>query len=313
MTEEVRLVNGKPIFSSSEEVAYKTCKLGHYFEYVLGYGPTLTNRKLSVGIAVHEGLEVLYKGGTDAEVTAHLLRLSEERWAEIEAAHPNGVDAETRVEYIRDRDLIIDMVTRYRTWAIESKLDDGYDIVAVEEHHYIEIPGAPCVLPIKLDLLQRSKRTGRLRIVDFKTAASFSQNSAKYQLSEQNGNYQLGIMAVYDERPTELEYRELRKMSPNLNPKSKPPYFRATPIRLTADEMRKRLADYVATANERFAADPEAVPVANPSACCGSWKNDWATPCLSVHAGTTPLEALELSTKHSKQDTYARYDKETEA
>lgn len=305
-----KLVNGLPIFSSSEEVAYKTCKLAHYFEYVLGYGPVVTNRRLSLGIGVHEGLELLYKGEDDAAITKHLLDFSEKRWAELEAGNPGGVPAETRVEFIRDRDLMIDMVLRYRQWAIESKLDEGYETVEVEGQHYVEVPGAPCVLPIKLDLLQRNKRTGKLRIVDFKTAATFTKNTAKWQLAEQNGNYQLGILAVYGERPTELEYRELRKMSPTLNPKSKPPYFRAIPIRLTAEEMKQRLREYVATAKERFSINPDDIPVSNPSACCGSWKNDWQTPCLAVHAGNTPLQALEEASNYAPKETYARYEME---
>ena len=303
-----RLVNGLPIFSSSEEVVYKTCKLAHHFEYVLGYRPIITNRKLSVGITVHAGMEVLYKGGSDAEIVELLDRLAEERWAELEEGH-NEIPADVRLTFIKDREMVKAMVLGYREWVAEMNLDAGYETVAVEEHHYIEVPGAPCVLPIKLDLLQRNTTSGRLRIVDFKTAASFSTDTTKYQLSEQNGNYQLGIFALYGERPTELAYREMRKIAPSA--RSKPPYYREVRIRLTQEEMLYRAAEYKATAIERFSEDSAAL-VANPSACCGSWKNDWQAPCLKVHEGYPPLVALENSPQYHLEDTYARYDQEEE-
>ena len=303
---EPRQHNGLPIFSSSEEVAYKTCKLGHYFEYVLGYRPAITNRKLSVGIHVHEGLEGIYTGLSDAEIKQRLHDLSEERWAELEVGFPEGVPAETRLEYMKDRDLVLEMVLGYRVWALVNGVDDGYETVEVESQHYIEVPGAPCVMPIKLDLLQRNTKSGRLRIIDFKTAASFVKDFTKFQLAEQNGNYQLGIFALYGERPTELVYRELRKIKPS--GQSKPPYYREIPIRLTAAEMRHRAQEYIATAIERFGVG--STPIANPSACCGSWKNDWQSPCMKVHQGMQPLPAIEASPRYRREDTYARYDQE---
>jgi hypothetical protein len=304
----MRLVNGLPIFSTSEEVAYKTCKLAHHFEYVLGYRPVITNRKLNVGIRVHEGMEGIYTGKSDAEIEKLLHDLSEARWTELEEGHAE-VSAQDRIDFIKDRDMVVAMVLGYRAWSEEEGIDEDYETVEVEQHHYIEVPGAPCVMPIKLDLLQRNKRSGRLRIVDFKTAASFSTDLTKYQLSEQNGNYSLGIFALYGERPTELAYRELRKMAPsNL---TKPPYYRQVPIRLTKEEMLYRLGEYIRTATERFTAGTDD-PVSNPSACCGSWKNDWQAPCLKVHQGMTPTEALEASPKYAPADTYARYDDQEE-
>lgn len=156
--------------------------------------------------------------------------------------------------------------------------------------------------------MQRNLKTKRLRIVDFKTAASFSTDNTKYQLSEQNGNYQLGITAVYGERPTELVYREARKMAPITNPRSKPPYFREIPVSLTRAEMQARMEEYIAISKE--VTNPDRAIYANPGACCGSWKNDWQTPCIKVHAGMDPLEALETSTKYEPQDPNARYNEE---
>lgn len=305
----MRLVSGKPIFSSTEEVAYKTCKLGHYFEYVLGYRPVVTSRKLNVGIRVHEGMEGVYTGKTDKEIR-HLLELAaEDTWAELTEGYKQvgGIPEEVAKDFDKDRAMVEAMVLGYRAWAEEEEIDKDYETVEVEQHHYIEIEGAPCVLPVKLDLLQRNTKSGRLRIVDFKTAAQFTTDQTKYQLSEQNGNYQLGIFALYGERPTELAYRELRKVKPS--GRSKPPYYREIRVRLTEEEMRHRLKEYIETANERF--DPDRVStMSNPSACCGSWKNDWQGPCLLVHQGYEPLAALEASPRYAEQDAYERYGDE---
>jgi len=304
-----------PRFSSSEEIAFKTCRLAHHFRYVLGYGPTITNRKLSVGINVHEGLELVYKTegniyatGIDALVTERLHVLAEERWAELEAGYADskeGVPGDIKLDFMKDRDMIVAMVKGYVTWAIEEGIDDGYETFSVEEKQYVQIPGAPCLLPIKLDLVQKNTTSGRLRVIDFKTAASFSTDVTKYQLSEQNGNYALGLMAVHGERPTEMVYRELRKINPSA--RSKPPYYREVRVRLTPEELKNRAEQYVATAKERF--DPNLIPVANPSACCGSWKNDWQAPCILVHQGEIPETALKMSPRYkANEDPYERYN-----
>lgn len=294
----------KPRLSSSEESSFKTCRLAHLFQYELGYGPTVTNRKLSVGIGFHNAMEAKYTGADLAEQHDVIEQWAEDRIAELAASA--DYSAKDWAEWKADAELLHEMVDGYTQWANAAQLDEGYTTVSVEEKHFIEIPGAATVLPIKLDLLQRNERTERLRIVDFKTRASFSSDTTGYQLSEQNGNYQLGITAVYGERPTELEYREARKMAPKTNPRSKPPYFRSIPVVLTADEMRNRAEQYVAISKE--VTNPDRLIYANPGACCGSWKNDWQAPCLKVHAGIDPLEALETSANYEPRDPNARYE-----
>lgn len=292
-----------PAFSTSEEAAFKTCRLAHHFAYDLGYAPVVTNRKLSVGIGVHRGLEVYYRGGTREAVEDALAAFSEERWSELVAAGIED-DPVARVEFIKDRDLLPAMVFGYIEWVSVEGLDEGYETFSVEETALIDIPGAPCRLPVKMDLVQRHAATGTLRVVDFKTRASFYSDTTGYQLSEQNGNYSLAVMALYGERPTEFVYRELRKQAPTAN--SKPPYFREVRVRLTPEALVKRAEDYIATAKERF--DPDRAIYANPGACCGSWKNDWQGPCLKVAEGMSHIEALETSSKYALRDPYARYD-----
>ena len=303
MTSQIEL----PRLSSSEEVSFKTCRLAHLFQYGLEYGPKVTNRKLSVGIGFHAAMELRYK---ERNLNAQLGVIddwAEERHAELKA---NGMTAEEWAEWAKDKDLLIEMVKGYDAWAFEAQLDKGYTTVSVEEKHYVTIPGAATILPIKLDLLQRNDLTGRLRIVDFKTRASFSSDTTGYQLSEQTGNYQLGITAVYEERPTELVYREARKMAPVTNPRSKPPYFREIFVTLTRQEMVARMEEYIAVSHE--VTNPDKAIYANPGSCCGGWKNDWQAPCIKVHAGMDPLEALETSTKYEPRNPNARYDEETE-
>ena len=295
-------VDGLPIFSTSEELSFKNCRLGHHFEYGLGYRPVFTNRKLSVGIGVHVGLEAYY---LDNPIQQAIDQWVDERWEEIVAAGLQDDDL-TKLTYSQDRDLVVALVDGYAGWVTEEGLDDGHEVVEIEQTHYIHLPGWEWVLPIKLDLLQRNTYTGRLRVVDFKTRDKFYTDTASYQLSEQNGNYQLGVFAVYEERPSELQYRELRKVIPNN--RTKPPYFRAIPIRLTQEEMVTRLNEYETTAKERF--NPDRVIYSNPSACCGSWKNDWQAPCLLVHQGYQPESAIDSLPRYAKKSPYDRYQED---
>jgi hypothetical protein len=114
----------------------------------------------------------------------------------------------------------------------------------------------------------------------------------------------MGVFALYGSIP-EVEYRQLRKVNRE-NANSKPPYFRAVNITVTQAEIVERQAEYQRVAEERM--DPELRVYSNPSACCGSWKNDWQGPCLLVHQGFTPLEALEASSKYAPKDPYERYE-----
>jgi len=289
-----------PVFSSSEEVAFKTCRLAHHFQYDLGYAPVITNRKLSIGIAAHLGLQAHYEGKSWEEIEDILAAFMDRRWREIEVGGLAD-DAATRVLFLQERDLVLAMVKGYIEWV--APYDEDYETVAVEQAIYVQVPEAPCLMPVKIDLVQRHQGTGRLRIVDFKTRDRFTDDTTGYQLAEQNGNYSLAVFATYHERPTELAYRELRKVIPS--GRSKPPYFREIRVRLTVEEMRHRAEEYARVARERF--NPDRAIFSNPSGCCGSWKSDWKEPCLKVAQGMTPLEALQSSPNYAPRDSYERY------
>lgn len=290
-----------PKMSSSEEMTFKTCRLAHYFSYVLEYAPIITNQKLSTGSGVHECLEAVYTGG-DWEQALTLWEGN--RWLElIKGYGADKVPAEAKVEYINARGLIATMVEGYIEWAEAEGLDEGYEVVEVEQKHYIDI-GAATVLPMKFDLLLKNTETGKYLLVDFKTAASFSKDPyTPFQLAEQTLNYAMGVLALYGSIP-DVQYRQLRKIKPS--GRSKPPYYRVIDLVVTEAEVLARVEEYKLIAEERT--DPNLRVYSNPSACCGGWKNDWQGPCLLVHQGYTPEEAMEMSThKYAKRDAYERY------
>lgn len=305
MTESVRQDQEQEYFSTSEEQAFVNCRQAHFFKYKLGYGPKVTNGKLSLGTIFHVGFEYIYKEHPMDEVMAKVEEAIEQRRQEISAAYPKGVPGDLVMEFKNDSELVRNMVKDYAGWARDAGVDDGYETVAVEEALVVQFPDTDVLFRGKLDLLQRNLTTERLRIVDAKTCANFTTDNYKYIMSEQNGNYQLAVFATYGERPTELEYREARKMNPVTNPRSKPPYFRAVPIRLTQEEMVKRAADFALVAN---LAKSDYTVYCNPSACCGSWKNDWRQPCSLVRRGYTPEEAFQESPMFELQDPDARYN-----
>lgn len=306
MTEEVRL--DTPRMSSSEEMTFKTCRLAHEFHYVLGYSPIITNQKLSTGSGVHECLEAVYLG---LDWHDAFDKWAEERWAELTKGYKTEekIPAEARLEFIKAKELIIVMVEGYIEWAAEIGVDEGWEVVEVEQKHYIDV-GADTILPMKFDLLLRHTDSGKLKLVDFKTAASFSKDPyTPFQLAEQTLNYAMGVLALHGQIP-EVEYRQLRKVSQKGN--SKPPYYRVIKVIVTEAEVVARVEEYKLIAADRN--DPDHAIYSNPSACCGSWKNDYQGPCLLVHQGYTPEEAMEMSSrKYAKRDAYERYNDAEEA
>ena len=296
--EDVRLE--LPRMSSSEEITFKTCRLAHEFGYVQKYAPVVTNQKLSIGIGLHECLEAVYN---ELPWQSVFDIWAEARWEELVAG---GISdrAEVRMQFVKDKAMVEHLVTGYIEWAAVNNIDRGWSVVEVEAKHYIDV-GAATLLPMKFDLLLRHDETGVLKLVDFKTAAGFSADAyITFQLAEQTLNYAMGVFALYGQIP-EVEYRQLRKVNRE-NANSKPPYFRAVNITVTEAEIVERQAEYKRVAEERM--DPELRVYSNPSACCGSWKNDWQGPCLLVHQGFTPLEALEASSKYAPKDPYERYE-----
>lgn len=296
--------NPVPVLSSSEEVLFKTCRLAHHFKHDLGVSPIVTAQKLSVGIGIHAGIEPYYRGGGKADMEAAVRTWAEERWAEFVQAGLQE-DNVTRMAFSTDVDLVLAVVLGYPDWIESEGLDDGYETVSVEDKWYVEMPGAGCQMPVKLDLLQRHTSSGRLRIVDLKSRATFTSDISPYYISEQNANYQLAVLARYEERPMEMAYRELRKIIPSN--RSKPPYYREILVPLLQEELVYRAEEYARVAADRF--DPERLIYANPSGCCATWKGgDFRVPCRLVHQGHTPEEAIELSGGYSRTDPYARYE-----
>lgn len=289
----------KPLLSSSEERLFKTCRQAHYFQYVLGYGPAIANRKLRTGIVVHRGLEAYYRGGGPDDIVAEMEEEANDQWATI-LANPAAIDYdEAKENFDKDQVLALAMVGGYPEWVAESGIDDDWEVVSVEEGAIIEIPGAAHDLPMRLDLVQRNIRSGHLRIRDFKTARAIPKDMTPYHLSEQNGNYILGAMAIYGEMPHEFSYVFLRKIIPS--GRSKPPYYKEATVYRTSGELVQRVEEFTVISNE--IADGYAV-YPSPENCCGSWKNDWARPCLLVHQGMEHEEALELVPGFEKREQY---------
>jgi len=293
----------KPLLSSTEERAFKTCRLQHHMQYGLGFERSLPNRKLTLGINVHRGLEAYYNGGSVTDMVNAMREEANAQWAAIVANPHDAHFAEASSQFEKDFELAEQMIMHYPTWAIETGIDDGWETIGVEAVGIIEIEGAAHDLPVRLDHVQRNTRNGELRVRDFKTAKYLPNDMTGYQLSEQNGNYCIASMAIWGEIPASFSYVFLRKQAPTA--RSKPPYYREDIIVRSKDELQKRVADFTAISNE--IAEGYTV-YASPDNCCGSWKNDWKAPCLLVHAGTDATEALEMTPGFERKYAYDRYE-----
>lgn len=270
--------------------------------YGLGYSRNVAGRKLRTGIAVHRGLEAIYRGDTIEAALVVVQAELEDQYKTI-IANPFLRDyGEALGFFEKDTEMALAMVAGYPAWATEEGIDDGWETVSVEESARIEIPGAYHDLPVRLDLAQRSIRTGELRVRDFKTARGIPKDFTGYQLSEQNGNYCLASLAIWEEQPVEFSYVFLRKVIPS--GRTKPPYYHEEIIVRSAGELRKRVQGFIDVSTEIHEGYR---PIAAPDNCCGSWKNEWATPCVMIHSGIDIEEALELSPGYEPKHANERY------
>lgn len=302
-TKRRKTITDKPILSTTEEKTFKQCRLAHHFGYTLGYSKAVAGRKLRLGIGVHKGLETLYRGGDVEDALAEMEKEFNEQYHSI-IENPLLRDYGEALGFFEiDTEMAYAMVEGYPEWAEETGIDKGWETIGVEEAALIEIPGAYHDLPVRFDLAQRNMRTGEIRIRDFKTAKIIPHDFTGYQLSEQNGNYSLAALAMYGELPREFSYVFLKKVVPSA--RTKPPYYHEKIIVRSELELEFRVEEFKRVSKEIH--DGYQI-ISAPDNCCGSWKNDWASPCMLVHAGIDPEEALELTPGYVKKHANERYN-----
>ena len=221
--------------SNSEIQCFKRCRR----KWWLAYYRRLTPRAeklggaLKFGTRVHEALAAYYSPEPQdpIEVIRH----------EFDIARDEAAAAENVFlveELNKDAALALAMVEGYVQWVEETGIDDGLEVISVEEELAVEFDPLPVTLIGKLDTRIRRKSDGRLLSMDHKTCASFDGLTRTLELNEQPLMYQLleHMSKPEDQHVTGGMYNMLRKVKRTAN--AKPPFYMRETIHHNETELR---------------------------------------------------------------------------
>lgn len=215
------------LIRTSERTNFKRCRWSWWNSYVERIRPKYSSPPLRFGTLVHKALEVRYpvgkkRGPLPSKSFEHFYKEELKELAPFNIRDEDG-------EWADALELGISMMRGY----IEKfGKDDEYEVIASEQPFQVPVydPETKKLLFTyvgTLDGIWRNRMNGKIRMVDYKTAASISVTHLP--LDEQAGSYfayapdwmrKMGILQA-DQMPSEILYTFLRKAKPDLRPKNK--------------------------------------------------------------------------------------------
>lgn len=235
----------KHIIRTSDRGTFRRCrqlwnftsKMRMNLEYVPGIEP------LNFGIAYHEAMEVYYDPilwDTDTEGALRIpaaeasFMASMNNWKQSQKDSDSWND-QTAARYTELVDLGLGMMRHYWSWAKDA--DKHYRPVKTEIEFEVPIPvpedfilpenfglvpntnhleylGRPVVYQGRIDVIVEDTRTGRLWIMDHKTAAQFQESLAHLDLDPQCGSYAWAASKMLHLDIAGVIYSEHRKKIP---------------------------------------------------------------------------------------------------
>lgn len=215
----------------SEIRAFKKCRFAHQLKYVGQYYPKITAKPLEFGTAYHAAKEVYYDPQTNGYPVDARKELAILKFVAVckeqEEALGNSITAEQRADYQERIQLGMGML-EYYFGEIAPVEDANFEPLAVEQEFSVPIvdpstgkqlycscdrcaerwseanpqkpfTGLPVMLEGKIDLILKDKRTGKVWVLDWKTAARIEDNHEWLELDEQIIDYLIALMLLnYD-------------------------------------------------------------------------------------------------------------------
>lgn len=253
-------------FHVSEIRDYKACRLYHDYGWrkklALKKEPT-TWTAMDTGIAIHHALAHYYESG-DHPVDV--------LWAFLERP-----ENRSRVQP-QDEQLMIGMLHGYVEFA---RANDFFEVLpdGVEESLRIQVPGTDHFLVGTMDV--RMSYLGRMWAMDHKTCANFTPDDV-IELDEQMTAYLWLLWKKYGELPGGIFYNQLRKKTPELNPRVSTEFFHRTAVVKPPRELQvfeRELTDVI-----REMAEPPSIFPTFTSNCIW-WKCDFLMLCRARRQG----------------------------
>lgn len=180
--------------------SFLACPRSFFWRHRLGLTTVEPSRHLSFGIAVHEGLAVLYAAARDgrpwtSDLAAEAADAMERSYRSLGFAPATDPSSGTKTPAAFRKALPVYM-ERWATDLIE------WETVSVEETFAVELPDDAGPLYGRMDVVQRRKYDGAYRVLEHKTAGSLGTPwVAQWALSHQVGGYDYALRATRPGEP----------------------------------------------------------------------------------------------------------------
>jgi RecB family exonuclease len=271
--------------TNSEIETWRTCKRRWWYKYwhLRALPEKAPVGALTLGSAVHMGLENYYRDGTDpVALVANYYLEAADHWPEA------------KVELANESSLAQTMLDGYLDWVAETGVDAGLRVTGVET--VVEMPLRPGItLRGKLDQVVQ-REDGAHMFLDFKTAPQVTP-PPHLQIMSQFRVYALLRAGTMDSWTDGAYYQILKKVKRSVT--AKPPFFTRYEVRWSASEMRAAWAHVLSTVDEiasarrqlEAGADHHYVVPPHPTRDCG-WRCEFLPICKMTDDSSRWQDAL---------------------
>lgn len=304
MTEPMRV-------SNSSIQSFKRCRRKWWLTYSLGWTPhdRAIIGPLALGSRVHKALEAMYVSGEDP-VRAHARLVEAERESLLlDYADIDKLESDAELGRI--------MLEGYVDWVEREGLDDGLEIIGVEQKLELPLLDNKVLLIGKMDL--RAKNADNVRsVLDFKTSASFSDYDLVH-LFEQGPTYWVLDRATdASDRIEAFTLRLLKKVKRTA--RATPPFYEQFHVRFNPFTMRSFWSRLHGTLHDMVQVqkaldrgdDPLTVVYPTPKRDC-RWDCNFAGICGMFDDGSAVQQALEDNFEQADPFAYYGNDEEKES
>lgn len=283
---------GDVVVTYSEMDTFRQCPLKHHWSYRERWAKTpKVGSALSRGTLWHNVLETHYEMIRRGETDPQVLRDFALREYLVDPANGSQDDDQVLVEWMYDG-----YVDHYG-------VDPEWEILATEVAGQVPLPLPKYHLRFKIDMLVRQRSTGKVWLVDHKSARDFTRQ-AEIDIDDQFGLYtwalrKLGI-------PVFGFIRSDTRTQRNKGPMTAEQRFRRVLTYRTDTELHNIAVDAADTAHRAWGGEPVRHSSPAPDRC--TWRCDFLEVHLMTRKGTDEKHALPDFGFHQTEKKHREYE-----
>lgn len=311
--------------SYSDITRYRQCPRAWYLGSFLGlrkiketrYGP------LPFGTRVHLALEVAEKQQRWEEIDLiwnELMQNEFDHWKTLKLPAPKELTWESKTGHV--------MVTGYMRWREEQHYDVNWEIIGIEtqfgEYVDLALPDGRTALVLfrgKADIIMRRVSDGAIYILDYKTAANFSEDTLVKQENSPQGPMYIYLQRATGKGDPSLQaegviYDLLKKVQQSKA--AAPPFYKRLVVPVTKARLSAALSNLAASA-EDIVRVTEALLDGRDHLDVTPYNREWwchrcqfKNPCLLMQTGNLLGAQDMLNDQYVQGDPMERYHKEAE-